>query len=114
MNDTTKVALKKIENDIKFVPRLIFAKDPISGDKYRFRFNALDRSGQLQMGRALSDKGLSVKLYGGFLRPQWHINPFGKIQPEPVPTVDSCFTVVFETVCELLSDFFETVFNGRM
>jgi hypothetical protein len=101
MNKEIKQYLIKLEAEIKYKPRLVYARDRNNGDLYRFRFHQLDSAGQARMAKALRKRGLVVWSWGGT-----------PVKPESQPVCMNRWLCLLDGLKELVIDFFKTAFGG--
>lgn len=113
MNEKIKKMLNKSFTELRFSPRFVFAADPNNGDRYRFRFHQSNQSSQSRMASQLRKRGLVVREWGGFLRPEWRNNPRGVLHPEPVVSTPNRWLCLLQGLWEVSVDLVQTSMCGK-
>lgn len=73
MDAEVKRLLARFEAECKSPPRMVFARNPRTGDRYRFRFHQVDSDKQQRMAKGLRKRGFEVRLYGGEPEPTYQL-----------------------------------------
>lgn len=105
--------LDKSFAELRYAPRFVFATDPSNGDSYRFRFHQTNRVGQSRMASELRKRGLVVREWGGFLRPEWVNNPRGVLHPASEPVRPNRWLCLLQGIGEILVDMIQTTMCGK-